>query len=115
MMLNLTLVTRREIQLPFQQSLYSSMQLGLRNKSFSFIHSFILNIYIAPLQENYSEALSTPARSNKAALFITLCSLFFIDYEFGTAVPIIALFLIKMFLLIYNNLYLNGYKLIIIN
>src|SRR6218665_1707941 len=31
-----------------------------------FIHSFILNIYIAPLQENYSEALPTPARSNKA-------------------------------------------------
>src|SRR6218665_1630768 len=29
----------------------------------SFIHSFILNIYIAPLQENYSEALPTPARS----------------------------------------------------
>jgi len=28
----------------------------------SFIHSFILNIYIAPLQENYSEALPTPAR-----------------------------------------------------
>src|SRR6218665_236272 len=34
----------------------------------SFIHSFILNIYIAPLQENYSEALSTPAWSNKAVL-----------------------------------------------
>ena len=33
-----------------------------------FIHSFILNIYIAPLQENYSEALPTPARSNKAVL-----------------------------------------------
>src|SRR6218665_3827395 len=31
-------------------------------------HSFILNIYIAPLQENYSEALPTPARSNKAVL-----------------------------------------------
>jgi len=31
----------------------------------SFIHSFILNIYIAPLQENYSEALPTPARLNK--------------------------------------------------
>ena len=28
----------------------------------SFIHSFVLNIYIAPLQENYSEALPTPAR-----------------------------------------------------
>src|SRR6218665_1098949 len=27
-----------------------------------FIHSFILNIYIAPLQEDYSEALPTPAR-----------------------------------------------------
>jgi len=27
-----------------------------------------LNIYIAPLQENYSEALPTPARSNKAVL-----------------------------------------------
>jgi len=24
-------------------------------------HSFILNIYIAPLQESYSEALPTPA------------------------------------------------------
>src|SRR6218665_2162857 len=34
----------------------------------SFIHSFILNIYIAPLQKNYSEALPTPARSNKAVL-----------------------------------------------
>src|SRR6218665_652518 len=34
----------------------------------SFIHSFTLNIYIAPLQENYSEALPTPARSNKAVL-----------------------------------------------
>src|SRR6218665_1140205 len=40
------------------------------NTSFihSFIHSFILNIYIAPLQENYLEALPTPARSNKAVL-----------------------------------------------
>jgi len=27
-----------------------------------------LNIYIAPLQENYSEALPTPARSNKAVV-----------------------------------------------
>src|SRR6218665_1153301 len=35
---------------------------------FLFIHSFILNIYIAPLQENYSEALPTPARTNKAVL-----------------------------------------------
>jgi len=26
------------------------------NAIHSFIHSFILNIYIAPLQENYSEA-----------------------------------------------------------
>ena len=34
----------------------------------SFSHSFILNIYIAPLQENYSEALPKPARSNKAVL-----------------------------------------------
>jgi len=34
----------------------------------NFIHSFILNMYIAPLQENYSEALPTPARSNKAVL-----------------------------------------------
>jgi len=32
------------------------------------LHSFILNIYIAPLQENYSEALPTPARLNKAVL-----------------------------------------------
>jgi len=28
------------------------------------MHSFILNIYIAPLQENYSEELPTPARLN---------------------------------------------------
>jgi len=34
----------------------------------SLYHSFILNIYIAPLQGNYSEALQTPARSNKAVL-----------------------------------------------
>ena len=34
----------------------------------SFIHSFILNIYIAPLQENYSEALPTPARLKRAVL-----------------------------------------------
>ena len=33
-----------------------------------FIHSFILNIYIAPLQENYSEALPTPARLKRAVL-----------------------------------------------
>src|SRR6218665_1546263 len=32
------------------------------------LNSFILNIYIAPLQENYSQALPTPARSNKAVL-----------------------------------------------
>jgi len=31
-------------------------------------HSFILNIYIAPLQKNYSEALPTPAWLNKAVL-----------------------------------------------
>jgi len=35
-----------------------------------------LNIYIAPLQENYSEALPTPARSNKAVEnYIGLASL----------------------------------------
>src|SRR6218665_1780313 len=35
-----------------------------------FIHScsFILNIYIAPLQENYSEAIPTPARLKRAVL-----------------------------------------------
>jgi len=33
-----------------------------------FIHSFILNIYIAPLQENYSEVLPTPARLKRAVL-----------------------------------------------
>jgi len=33
-----------------------------------FIHSFILNIYIAPLQENYSEALPTPARLKRVVL-----------------------------------------------
>src|ERR1043165_10141682 len=32
------------------------------------IHSFISNIYIAPLQENYSEALPTPARLKRAVL-----------------------------------------------
>src|SRR6218665_1555585 len=32
----------------------------------TLIHSFILNIYIAPLQENYSEALPTPARINNS-------------------------------------------------
>src|SRR6218665_191037 len=31
-----------------------------------FIHSFILNIYIAPLQEDCSEALPTPARLKTA-------------------------------------------------
>ena len=31
------------------------------------IHSFILNIYIAPLQENYSEALSTPTSTAKTS------------------------------------------------
>jgi len=34
----------------------------------SFIHSFILNIYIAPLQENYSEVLQTPAWLKRAVL-----------------------------------------------
>jgi len=36
----------------------------------SFIHSFILNIYIAPapLEENYSEALPTPAWLKRAVL-----------------------------------------------
>ena len=34
----------------------------------SLIHSFISNIYIAPLQENYSEALPTPARLKRAVL-----------------------------------------------
>src|SRR6218665_318546 len=33
----------------------------------SFIHSFILNIYIAPLRGNYSEALPTPARLKRAS------------------------------------------------
>jgi len=36
------------------------------NQSTIFIYSFILNIYIAPLQENYSEALPTPARLKRA-------------------------------------------------
>ena len=36
--------------------------------SSSLIHSFILNIYIAPFQENYSEALPTPARLKGAVL-----------------------------------------------
>jgi len=34
----------------------------------SFIHSFISNIYIAPLQESYSKALPTPARLKRAVL-----------------------------------------------
>ena len=34
----------------------------------SIIHSFILNIYIAPLQENYSEVLPTQARLKGAVL-----------------------------------------------
>ena len=29
-------------------------------------NSFILNIYVAPLQENYSEALPTPAQLKRA-------------------------------------------------
>ena len=33
-----------------------------------FMYSFILNIYIAPLQDNYSEALPTPARLKRAVL-----------------------------------------------
>src|SRR6218665_2766474 len=47
---------------------YTTLKYLTINTSFihSFIHSFILNIYIAPLQENYLEALPTPARSNKA-------------------------------------------------
>ena len=36
--------------------------------SHSFIHSFILNFYIAPLQENYSEVLPTSARLKRAVL-----------------------------------------------
>jgi len=32
------------------------------------LHSFILNIYIAPLQEDYSETLPTPARLKRAVL-----------------------------------------------
>ena len=32
------------------------------------IHSFVSNIYIVPLQENYSEALPTPARLTRADL-----------------------------------------------
>jgi len=37
-----------------------------RERRERFIHSFILNICIAPLQENYSKALSTPARLKRA-------------------------------------------------
>src|SRR6218665_3356091 len=36
--------------------------------TFYIIHSFILNICIAPLQQNYSEALPTPARLKRAVL-----------------------------------------------
>ena len=38
------------------------MILWLKTLSLSFIHSFILNIYVAPLQESYSEAFVTPAQ-----------------------------------------------------
>src|SRR6218665_4000733 len=41
---------------------------SFRSLKTALFHSFILNIYIAPLQENYSEALPTPARLNKAVL-----------------------------------------------
>jgi len=34
----------------------------------SFIHSFITEIYIAPLQGYYSEALPTPARLKRRVL-----------------------------------------------
>ena len=37
----------------YQTKLNQNYQLGFVTP---FIHSFILNIYIAPLQENYSEA-----------------------------------------------------------
>ena len=34
----------------------------------SDVCAYIYNIYIAPLQENYSEALPTPARPKRAVL-----------------------------------------------
>src|SRR6218665_1783277 len=42
-------------------------------------HSFILNIYIAPLQENYSEALPTPAWLKRAvSLPLSLSQVLFV-------------------------------------
>src|SRR6218665_1857018 len=46
----------------------SSANLSARQFIHSFTHSFILNIYIAPLQESYALALPTPARLKRAVL-----------------------------------------------
>ena len=54
-----------------QACIYSFIQaisiasLQVHSSTHSFIHSFILNIYIAPLQENYSEALTTAQRRSR--------------------------------------------------
>ena len=38
--------------------------------NYVIIHSFIPDIYIAPLQENYSEALSVRLRSKRNVIYI---------------------------------------------
>jgi len=53
-----------ETTMHIKESCYNSLAIISLYK----IHSFILNIYIAPLQENYSEALPTPARLKRAVL-----------------------------------------------
>src|SRR6218665_1215421 len=53
---------------PFGNDLWLKALRAMHQDSKLFIHSFILNIYIAPLQENYSEALPTPARLKRAVL-----------------------------------------------
>src|SRR6218665_3902612 len=51
----------------FSTLLFSSID-SIASPGNSFIHSFILNIYKAHLQENYSEALPIPARLKRAVL-----------------------------------------------
>src|SRR6218665_951813 len=50
-----------------QRNSDSEISIRSHKETYSFIHSFTLKIYIAPLQEN-SEALTTPARLNRAVL-----------------------------------------------
>src|SRR6218665_236032 len=44
----------------------NKVQLGI--EIFSIIHSITSNIYIAPVQENYSEGLTTPSRLKRKVL-----------------------------------------------